>query len=254
MKLSKVAIAAGALGLMMTAGGSLLSPAFAMGIPQNGTISILQPGTVTVEGVATDTSFKTVTLVSTNYTISDSTITLVSRDAVRMQTTLINRLAKLGIPRGDIQLSSPLTNYNQNQTQNPSQSQQVTVIVANQAKVLPVTTTLGTYSPIFVTNEYTNTQVTALNPAAVFKKLYAKAIANARQQAVALAAQGNEKIGAILSLSTVPSQAMMQSLSGPYPNSPTISGLQLTTYNNGQSLAQPELLAQIFVTFALQAK
>ncbi len=248
-----------ALGAALTAIGApgigASSPAFAMALPQNapGT-DILQPGTVTVQGTASDSNFPQVDVVLENYTITDTTIAKVSKDANAVWTYLTTRLRKLGVPTGDVFFSPANYNYSQNQNQTPTEMRQLSIVVAKQSQLGQVTSLVGLYSPDFVSNAYMNTQVEALNPAPLFKPLYQAALANARSQAVTLAALEDETVGPMLSVSTVPSQGFVQTVSGPYPTSPTVSGLQLTSYNYGQSLPQPEITAQLLVTFALVPK
>lgn len=119
-------------------------------------------------------------------------------------------------------------------------------------------------SMFLVTGGYTNTQVVPLNPVPWYPILMKQALANARQQATMLAQQEGETIGMMVNASTAPLSLYGQSMpamnsnapsvAGPYATSPVVSGLQLLSYDNGQNLSHPELVAQVLVSFSLIQK
>lgn len=228
--------------------GTLSGQASAMGIVQNGGMDLLLPNTVTVEGSATEPFIHPVSNISYSITVTDSTLKDVLHKVGILKHHDIVSLKGDGIPSGDILFSSPSFN---NGNVGPQASVQLNVIVGNAAKVATVMDSLGSYQPSFVSNSYSNVQVVPLNPAAMWPSLYKAALDNARMQAERLTNQAGMQLGSVLSISTVPEQGMLQVLSGPYPSSPSVAGMQLQ-YGNGGQLIQ--VSTQIFVSFSVLKK
>lgn len=238
--------AAGAIALSCA---PFAASASAMGLPQNGGMDLLLPNTVTVEGAATQVVSNPVSDVSYSINVQDTSFQAVNRDWAVMEAHIRKNLHRLGIPAGDILINT--STYNANQNNGPSASEQVNVVVAKPGQISAVMNALIAYSPSYVQNNYSNVQTLPLNPAVLWKPLFHAAMENARAQAQALAAEANKNLGGIVSLSTVPAQGYVQTVSGPYPTSPTVSGMQMNGYGNQVA---PEVSTQIFVTFALAPK
>ncbi|MHB1628817.1 MAG: SIMPL domain-containing protein [Bacilli bacterium] len=239
--------AAGAIALTCA---PFAASASAMGLPQNGGMDLLLPNTVTVEGAAAQVVSNPVSDVSYSVNVQDTSFQAVNRDWAVMEAHIRKGLHRLGIPSGDILTTTP-SSYNSNQNSGPSASEQVNVVVTKPGQVPAVLNALSAFSPNYVQNSYSNVQILSLNPAALWKPLFHAAMGNARAQAEALAAEANKNLGGIVSISTVPAQGYMQSVSGPYPTSPTVAGMQMNGYGNQVA---PEVSTQIFVTFALVPK
>ena len=238
--------AAGAIALTCA---PFATSASAMGLPQNGGMDLLLPNTVTVEGAATQVVSNPVSDVSYSFNIQDSSFHAVTHDWSVMEAHIRKALHRLGIPAGDI-LTTP-SSYNLNQNNGPSASEQLYVVVTKPAQVPVVLNVLNGYSPSYVQNSYSNVQILPLNPAVLWKPLFHAAMESARAQAQALAAEANKSLGGVVSISTVAAQGYVQSVSGPYPTSQTVSGMQMNGYGNQVA---PQVSTQIFVTFALVPK
>ena len=238
--------AAGAIALIWA---PFATPASAMGMQQNGGMDLLLPNTVTVEGVATEVVSNPVSDVSYSFNVQDNSFQAVNRDWTALETRLKKALLRLGIPAGDILVSQP--SYNANQNNGPTASEQLNVVVTKPAQVPAVLNALNGDVPSYVQNSYSNVQILPLNPAVLWKPLFHAAMENARAQAQALAAAANKSVGGVVSMSTVPAQGYMQSVTGPYPTSPNVSGMQMNGYGNQVT---PQVTTQIFVTFALTQK
>lgn len=219
--------------------------ASAMGLVPNGGMDLLLPNTVTVEGSATEPISHPVSEITYAMTVTDSSMKSVLSDIGILKHHEILSLAQDGIPTGDILFSSPSFNAGNG---SPQSSVQLTVIVGDATKVATVFDSLGSYQPSFATNNYSNVQVVPLNPAAMWPEMYKAALDNAESQAAELASQAGMQLGSVISISTVPEQGMLQVLSGPYPSSPSVAGMQLEYGNAGQI---GQVSVQIYVSFSL---
>lgn len=240
---TRVALACAAMGLALY--GAV--PAMAMGIPPvSGGMVMLEPNTITVTGMATEPMTNSVNDISYNMNISDLTYGQIAHEAAKRVAAITHAIGRLGIPAGDIVVGSSSLNGGNN---NPTENLQLNIIVAKSSQVSAVLAAVTENTPNQVQNSYANVQVLPLNPAVLWPSLYAAAIANARAQATFLAKQAGKSLGAILSISTVSQQGYIQSLSGPYQNSPSIVGMQMAQQSNGTT--SPTVTTQLFVSFAM---
>jgi len=133
-----------------------------------------------------------------------------------------------------------------------SESLQFNIIVSKQVSLSSVFTALSNDTTSQVQNSYSNVQIVPLNPSVIWKHLYGEAIANARQQATYLAKEAGNSLGEIVSISSVPQQGYLQTVSGPYPTSPAVVGMQTSAMQNVNT--NPTVRAELFVTFAMTPK
>lgn len=210
-------------------------------------MEVLEPNTVTVEGVASEAITNPVTDISYSMTITDTSVKAEMKDVTTLEQHVKTALKQDGITGDDI-LFSPPTFSAENGAQIVLQ---LNVIVPKNGEVSNVVESLGGYNPNFVQNNYMSEQAVPLNPATLWPALYQAALDNARTQAITLASQADEQLGSVIALSTVSPNGVAPQLSGPYPSSPAVAGMQLV-YTNGTQAGQ--VMAQLYVTYALVAR
>ncbi|MCL6442593.1 MAG: SIMPL domain-containing protein [Alicyclobacillus sp.] len=222
--------------------------AMAMPVPANGNMDILQANTIIVTGVAEEPIPDPVTVLSYNLNIQDDSMKHVLADVALFNGHVKSMAHRLGLPPGDVILSPANFNSGGN---GPSASLSVNFVISDASRLSDVAQAMVDYSPSFVQNTWSSSQVVPLNPNVAWKPLYDAAIANAKQQAEALAKYTGKALGPILSISTVPSQGGNPVISGPYPTSPSVDGMQYVYNNTGQLAA---LMTQLYVCFSLVPK
>ncbi|WP_040289143.1 SIMPL domain-containing protein [Alicyclobacillus hesperidum] len=235
------------VGTAMTLMFTLAETTWAMGAAQNntGTLNVLAANTITVEGVATEPILNPVTEINESMTITDSSVQAEFKDIGTLEQHMRSALKKDGIVNGNIWFSTPSFTSGNSGTQ---VNLQVNVIVPKASQLSNVLTSLGSYDPNFVQNNFMNEQVVPLNPSAMWPQLYQEALNNAKSQAETLASEAGVQLGQVEAISTVQPSGVLQPLSGPYPTSPSVPGLQLV-YNNGTQAG--EVMTQLYVTFAI---
>ena len=223
---------------------------FAMGSPQSGSSNAptLAANTITVEGMATEPVLNPITDISYSTNVTDTSMNAVLHDVANLEKHEKIALKRDGLPAGDVVFSS--LSFNSGGS-GPQGSVQMNVIVRNAAEVAAVMNTISRYQPGFLNNAYTNEQVLPLNPAAMWPSLYRKALMNARTQAQQLARDAGVGLGRVVSISTIPTQGTGQVITGPYPTSPSVVGMQM---QYGMSGPLNEVSTQLLVSFAVTSK
>lgn len=239
-------VTAGAALVLM---GTLTETAWAMGVPDSNTsgMDVLAPNTITVEGVAAQAITDPVNDITYSMTITDTSVKAEMKDAATLEQHLRTALKQDGIANGNILFSVPSF---ADGSSGPQTTLQLNVIVPKSSQVPNVVASLGSYEPNFLQNNYMSEQVVPLNPESLWPKLYQAALDNARSQATTLASEAGVQLGSIVAISTVLPSGVVQPVSGPYPSSVPVAGMQLV-YNNGNQVGQ--VMAQLYVTFAIDA-
>lgn len=229
--------------------GASTGTAWAMGAPatSTNTADVLAPNTITVEGVATLPIPDPVTDITYAMTISDSSVAAEMKDVAMLKQHVQSILKHDGIANGNIQFTTPSFSEGNSGTQ---MNLQLNVIVPSAGQVSNVIASLGSYSPSFLQNNFMSDQVVPLNPDALWPKLYQAALDNAHAQAVTLANEAGVQLESVNAISTVTSSGGVQPLTGPYPTSPSVPGLQLV-YNNGNQAG--EVMAELYVTYSISS-
>lgn len=236
-------------GIVVVLLGALTETAWAMGTASEntntGTMNVLAANTITVEGVATEPIPNPVIEINDSMTITDSSAQAEFKDMDVLEQHLRNALKQDGIANENIWFPTPSFNSNNS---GPQINLQLNVVVPNSSQLSRVVMSLESYEPNFLQNNYVSEQVLPLDPESIWPNLYQAALDNARSQAAALASDAGVQLGSVVAVSTVYPSGAVQPLSGPYPTSPSVPGLQLVYNNGGQAT---EVMAQLYVTFAI---
>lgn len=201
------------------------------------------PNTITVTGAASLTVQASIAQLTFNMTLNDSTPTKLVTDFQHLRHQLLAHLRRVGVPAGDVVLSS--SGYNSG---NVNPSMQVTLVITildNDAKVASVEEEIDLVSPFYVTNTYSSMQYYPEYPSLVRSRLFAAALADARTQAALLAAAAGKSIGAVAEMTVLNQPNYGPAY--PYANGPSAGGVQISSNN----MPSPTVSTQLSVTFDL---
>ncbi|MCY0869072.1 MAG: SIMPL domain-containing protein [Firmicutes bacterium] len=223
-----------------------------MGSPPAPSESVDMPNTVTVIGVAQLPVKSAVDDITENYDqITDTSFSAELKDVSDLRAYIDGRLAKLKIPSGNIVWSTPNPMGNSG---NMSVAVNVVVPPADQGQV---ETALSTRMPGYVnqSQDYIESQLTAVNPSVYRSALFARALADAHAQAQLLAADAGEALGPVVAFSTDvnPNNVGQQPLAvGPYATSAPAGGVSNGTWVNGGGFTgEPLVSTEVLVTYRL---
>jgi uncharacterized iron-regulated membrane protein len=248
-----VLLAAGAAGAWVGPFGTRAVHAaqgMGMGSPMPPGESVDMPNTVTVIGLAQLPVKSAVADITEDYgQITGKSFAADLREVADLRTYINGRLAKLNIPSGDIMWSTPNTPGNQFDM---AVSVNVVAPTADQGNVEAA---LSSRMPGYVNtaDDFTNAQLTAVNPSVYRSALFARAVADAHAQAQLLAADAGEALGPVVAFSTDvnPTNVSVQSYSvGPYLTSAPVGGVTNGTMDEGLA-GQPLVSTEVLVTYKL---
>jgi hypothetical protein len=221
-----------------------------MGSPMPPGESVDMPNTVTVIGLAQLPVKSFVADITENYDqITGTSFTADLQEAADLRTYIDGRLAKLSIPSGDIMWSTPNASGSQF---NVAVSVNVVAPAADQGNVEAA---LSARMPGYVNtaDDFSNAQLTAVNPSVYRSALFARAVADAHAQAQLLAADAGEALGPVVAFSTDvnPNNVSVQSYSiGPYVTSAPVGGVANGNMDEGLA-SQPLVSTEVLVTYKL---